>query len=198
MKADTIRFVCDDENLVIRTTEIDRRILSIAAERAIPGSGNVIQQLFFWSDDTRPRSLQRSVILNMLEKVVFELNADFERLAMRYSHSATLEAHGIRVRTSGSGAISGIRMGGELAYSYALSGGVGERFLTKYEIDRPGLGPINITDCRHLNQIATDNMGQIDLRRRRLKTHLLSNFQRALEFLRARLQETVEFFYSEE
>jgi hypothetical protein len=125
--------------------------------------------VFLQPDSIRARSIGRLDLLRAVDDSLGVVDQDGDKLFHTYAFSCRIGD----LASSGSGAVSGIQIVGDDSGEYMLRGGVGVLELRKLAIDDSGCAVRKATiDCRDRSTIDTCNMGQIKIKRRRIKSSL--------------------------
>jgi hypothetical protein len=197
-------------------TSIDERILRVVLAHAFPeppaperfGVAEIeayrekvilLRRIFFWANSDKPRMVPRDKLLEETTVALRELDRDSNHVMYLYSTTASFvfkrneNDEGIPIQGSGTGSIGGIRIGGDQSCSYMLHADIGICDLKKLETDELGRGHFTSTvDLRSEKTLATDNMGEITIKRRKIKSDLPNHLRHMAQFLSAAQGEEIE------
>jgi hypothetical protein len=194
---DTYQFTSRSSSLTIAFSRVDRRLFDVAVGRVSPGAGGLLRSIFLTSDKLRPRAAWRGALVEALDSVIGELMRDRNRLLYDYSHRYEFEDGKLKARSSGSGATYGIILKNNIGYFFSLDTNVGKCNLTKWGTNALGQGyMVETVDCRHLTSLATENMGEIRIGRRSVKTSLPENLRKLRGFLADQTDDEISLAYT--
>lgn len=169
-----ITIQCRDSCDNIILSQADKTLLSLIAQRLPAEDLQILQNVFLRSFSNRAGMLSRSELVRVVGKAVHALEQDGEALSFMYSFTVK----GGPLASMGSGAVSGIRMPGDDSSYYALRAGLGVCKLERRGIDEDGSGfVIDVIDCRNRTTLATENYGEIVIKRRKIELSLLKLFK---------------------
>ena len=160
---------CGDSQHSIVLSRSDKLLLSLVGERLSAGDRQVLQNVFLRSFRNRAGVLPRSDLVDALGEALRALDHDGDARSSMYSFTVREGP----LASSGSGAVSGIRMPGDESSHYSLRAGLGVCKLERWGIDKDGTGfVIETIDCRDRTKLPTENCGVIAIKRRKLKLAL--------------------------
>ncbi len=165
---------CGDSEHSVVLSQADKSLLSLIGERMPAQDQQVLQNVFLRSFRNRAGVLPRSDLVHAVGEAVRALDQDGEALSCMYSFTVKEGP----LASSGSGAVSGIRIAGDEPNHYSLRAGLGVCKLQRWGIDENGTGfVIEAIDCRDRSQLATENCGVIAIKRRKMKLTLPALFK---------------------
>lgn len=160
---------CGDSEHIMILTQADKSLLSLIGQRLSAEDLRVLQNVFLRAFTDRPRVLPRFELVRAVGEAVRALDQDGE--ALSYMYSFTIKEGPLA--STGSGAVSGIRMPGDDSSFYALRSGLGVCNLERRGTDEDGIGyVIEVIDCRDRTKLATSNSGEIVIKRRKVELSL--------------------------
>jgi len=150
-------------------SQADKSLLSLIGERLSAEDLQCLQNVFLRSFRNRAGVLPRSDLVDAVGEAVRALEQDGE--ALSYMYSFTVKEGPLA--STGSGAVSGIRIPGDESSYYSLRAGLGVCKLERCGTDEDGRGfVIEVIDCRDRTKLATENCGVIAIKRRKMKLAL--------------------------
>ena len=191
----TIRFTAPgvEYKYTLRLSTIDERLFGVVGARVLPETGGLLQQVVWWADDERPRSVPTGALLEEARAVLREVERDSDLLFYMYAHSARMtDADGRVFITSGSGTTGGHRLAGDAVHFYSIWTGIGVCNLEKRgedELDRGVL--LEVIDRRRSKTIETENAGTVVIKRRKVKANIAQGFSGLCSFLENSGSETI-------
>ena len=142
--------------------------------RLSSGDLQVLQNVFLRAFTDRPKVLPRFEFVQAVGEAIRALDQDGG--ALSYMYSFTIKEGPLA--SSGSGAVSGIRMPGDESCSYGLRAGLGVCDLKRFSIDKEGAdSDIEVVDCRDRTKLTTVNCGEIIIKRRKMSLALPTLFK---------------------
>jgi hypothetical protein len=202
--------------LPITFTSIDERILRVVLAHAFPepppperfGVAEIeayrekvilLRRIVFWESCDKPRMVPRDKLLEETTSALRELDRDLSQIMYRYTTASAFvfkrseNDEEIPIQWSGTGSIGGIQIGGDQSCSYMLHADIGICDLKKLETDELGRGHFTSTvDLRSEKKLATDNMGEITIKRRKIKSDLPNHLRHMVQFLSEAQGDTIE------
>jgi hypothetical protein len=156
---------CGDAEHRIILSQADKSLLSLIGERISADGLRVLQNIFLRSFRNRAAALRHFDLVNALGEALRALEQEGESLSFMYSFTVKDGP----LASTGSGAVSGIRMPDDESSYYSLRAGLGVCKLERCGIDEHGIGfVIEAIDCRDRTKLATENCGAIAIKRRKL------------------------------
>jgi hypothetical protein len=150
-------------------SQADKSLLYLIGERLSAEDLEVLQNVFLRSFRNRAGVLARSDLVDAVGEAVRALEQ--VGAALSYMYSFTVKEGPLA--STGSGAVSGIRMPGDDSSYYSLRAGLGVCKLERRGTDEDGSGfAIEVIDCRDRTKLATENCGVIAIKRRKMKLAL--------------------------
>jgi hypothetical protein len=160
---------CGDSEHSMVLSQADKSLLSLIGERVSAENLQVLQNVFLRAFRNRAAVLPRSDLVDALGEAVRALEQDGE--ALSYMYNFTVKEGPLA--STGSGAVSGIRMPGDESNYYSLRAGLGVCNLERCGIGEDGSGfLIEVIDCRDRTRLATENCGVIAIKRRKMNVAL--------------------------
>ncbi len=141
-----------------------------------------------WAKSDKPQSAPRNGLLAEAAAVEREL----ERGAKKYEHaysrrisfSVFKDGKEVPVTLSGMGIFTGIRLNGDTEHSFTLRCDVGVCDLTMIGLDEHGRGVAKgVTDLRGQKSLLSDNVGEITIKSRPIKSGVHENIRELIAFL---------------
>jgi hypothetical protein len=165
---------CDKSEHYVELSQADKNLLSLLGERLSAEKLQVLQSVFLRSFKNRAGVLARTDLVDAVGEVVRALEQDGEALSYMYSYTVKQGP----LASTGSGAVSGIRMPGDDSSYYSLRAGLGVCKLERRGTDEDGSGlVIEVIDCRDRTELATENCGVITIKRRKVELALQAQFK---------------------
>lgn len=170
---DVTHLTLGDREIQVVLSQMERRVLSLVGPRLSEASLKVIQSVFLWAHANRPRSIPGEILAQAVREVLDAIEAEGEKLSYVYGFVVKEGP----MASSGSGGISGIRMPGDSDAYYSLWAGIGELRLKRMLVSGDGTGQdVEVRDCRERKSLVTENMGVIQIKRRKVKLSLPDRF----------------------
>jgi hypothetical protein len=163
----TVKFGDSEHSVVL--SQADKSLLSLIGERLSAEDLQVLQNVFLRSFRNRAGVLARSDLVGAVGEAVRALEQGGEALSYMYSFKVKEGP----LASTGSGAVSGIRMPGNDCSYYSMRAGLGVCKLERRGTDEDGNGSVvEVIDCRDRTTVATENCGVIVIKRRKMKLAL--------------------------
>ena len=210
------RFSCGAAILPFTLTSIDERVLRVVLAHAFPEPAPperfgvaeleayrekviLLRRVFFWAGSDKPTTVPRDKLLEETAGALRELERDLSQIMHRYTTASAFvfkrneNDERIPIQASGTGCIGGIRIGGDQSCSYMLHADIGICDLKKLQTDELGRGHFTSTvDLRSEKKLATDNLGEITIKRRKIKSDLPNHLRHMVQFLSEAQGDTIE------
>ncbi len=189
----------------INVSATDERLISAVLDRTFPepahprafgaeemaeyGRKNaLLRRLFMWAKSDKPQSAPRNALLaeaTVLERELERSSTKYARVySSRISFSIVNDGKEIAVTSSGTGIFAGIRLNGDIEHSFTLRCDLGVCDLTMMGLDEQGRGVAKgVTDLRGQKSLLSDNVGEITIKSRPIKSGVHENIRGLIAFL---------------
>lgn len=179
-----LSYLAGEDRLQFRLSEDDWKNLEILDKT----NSDAVAVVTDVDDFGEPRMEKRLDMLKGVEALLEQLERESDTLPYVYGHTIT---EGIAKGCGGTGIMGGIRIGGD-DFVYELEGGLGHCMLVKRFLGTDGKVHIaERRDIRELKSLKTDNMGEIQIYRKKKPTRLKKVLTRLKEFLESHSEDRV-------
>ena len=168
---DLVTFKCGSFAHSVALSTIDSRLISLLKARIPRDALNIIQRVFLSSHAARLKLIACADLVSAIDAMLNAVEGEGDKLCYVYGFHIKSGP----LASSGSGAVSGIRMPGDESHYFSLTGGAGICELQKWGIDETGTGYLVETmDCREIQSLLSENTGEIIIKKRKVKLTLPS------------------------